>query len=102
MNGSLPPISRFIRATRFAQAAATLLPVSTDPVKATPAMRSSFTIAEPTSPAPATMFTTPGGRWSKQGASMSVESGVSSDGFATTVFPAAIAGASFQASSSSG
>ena len=87
---------------RVAQAAATLLPVSTDPVKATPAMRSSLTIAEPTSPAPTTMFTTPGGRCSKHPASMSVDSGVSSDGFATTVLPAAIAGASFQASSSSG
>jgi hypothetical protein len=33
---------------------------------------------------------------------MSVDRGVSSDGFATTVLPAAIAGANFQASSSSG
>jgi hypothetical protein len=102
MNGSLPPISRFIRATRTAHADATFFPVSTEPVKATPPMRSSSTRAEPTSPAPATTFTTPGGRCEKQSASISVEIGVSSDGFATTVFPAAIAGATFQASSSSG
>ena len=102
MNGSLPPISRFIRATRVAQVAATFFPVSTDPVKATPAIRSSSTTAAPMSPPPATMFTTPGGRCSKQEASISVESGVSSDGFATTLFPAAMAGATFHESSSSG
>ena len=102
MNGSLPPISRFILATRVAQAAATCLPVSTDPVNATPAMRSSSTSAEPTSPAPATRFTTPGGRCAKHSASISVDIGVSSDGFATTVFPAAMAGATFHASRSSG
>ena len=39
MNGSLPPISRLTRATRSAQAAATFLPVATDPVKATPSTR---------------------------------------------------------------
>ena len=48
------------------------------------------------------MLTTPGGRWSKHSASTRVESGVSSDGLATTVLPAASAGASFQDSSSSG
>ena len=66
MNGSLPPISRFTRATRSAHATATRLPVSTEPVKATQSTRSSRTIASPTSPAPASRFTTPGGRWSKQ------------------------------------
>ena len=54
MNGSFPPISRFTRATRSAQAAATRLPVATEPVKATPSTRGSRTIASPTSPAPAT------------------------------------------------
>jgi hypothetical protein len=102
MKGSLPPISRFIRATRAAQPAATFFPVSTDPVKATPAIRGSSTSAEPTSPAPASRLTTPGGRWSKQSASISVDSGVSSDGFATTVLPAAMAGATFHESSRSG
>ena len=66
MNGSLPPISRFARATRCAQATATRLPVSTEPVNATQSTRSSCVIASPTSPAPAIRFTTPAGRWSKQ------------------------------------
>ena len=92
MNGSLPPISRFTRATRSAQATATRLPVSTEPVKAMQSTRSSRTIASPTSPAPATRFTTPAGRCSKHGASMSVESGVSSEGLQTVVLPAASAG----------
>ena len=91
-----------MRATRWAQVTATFLPVATEPVKATPSMRSSSTIAAPTSPAPATRLTTPGARSEKQSASMSVESGVTSDGLAITVFPAARAGASFQDSSSSG
>jgi hypothetical protein len=91
-----------MRATREAHTAATFLPVSTEPVKATPSMPWCSVSAAPTSPAPATMLTTPGGRCSKHSASIKVESGVSSDGFATTVFPAAIAGATFQESSRSG
>ena len=87
MNGSLPPISRFTRATRSAHAAATRLPVATEPVNATPSTRGSRTIASPTSPAPATALNAPGGRCSKHEASISVESGVSSDGLATTVLP---------------
>ncbi len=102
MNGSLPPISRFARATRCAQATATRLPVSTEPVNATQSTRSSWVIASPTSPAPAIRFTTPAGRWSKQLASIRVDSGVSSEGLQTVVLPAARAGASFQDSSSSG
>ena len=102
MNGSLPPISRLIRAIRSAQAAAIFLPVSTEPVKATQSTSGLATIAAPTSPAPATRLTTPGGMWSKQPASASVESGVTSDGLETVMLPAASAGASFQDSSSSG
>ena len=102
MNGSLPPISRFTRATRSAHATATRLPVSTDPVNAMQSTRSSRTIASPTSPAPASRFTTPAGRWSNTGASISVDSGVSSEGLQTVALPAASAGASFHASSSSG
>ncbi len=59
MNGSLPPISRLTLATRSAQSAAIFFPVSTEPVKATQSMRSSATIAAPTSPAPASRLTTP-------------------------------------------
>ena len=91
-----------MRATRCEQTPATFLPVSTEPVNATPATRSSATIAAPTSPAPATMFTTPAGSSPKQSASISVDSGVSSDGLATTVLPAASAGATFHDSSRSG
>jgi hypothetical protein len=102
MKGSFPPISRLIRATRSIAARATVLPVSTDPVKAMQSTRSSAEIAAPISPAPATRLTTPSGRCSKADARASVESGVSSDGLQTTVLPAASAGASFQPSSSSG
>ncbi len=102
MNGSLPPISRLIRATRSAQRAAIFLPVSTDPVKATQSTRSSDTIASPTSPAPASSATVPAGSGSRHSASIRVESGVSSDGLATTGLPAASAGASFHESSRSG
>ena len=103
MNGSLPPISRFTRATRSAQAAATRLPVATEPVKAMPSTRGSATIASPTSPAPASTLTTPGGQVLEAArASISVDSGVSSDGLQTTALPAASAGATFHASSSSG
>ena len=99
MNGSLPPISRFTRAIRSMQAAATFFPVSTEPVKATPSMPSCEEIAPPTSPAPATMFTVPAGKWSKTPAIARVESGVTSDGLHTAEFPAARAGASFQVKS---
>jgi hypothetical protein len=102
MNGSLPPISRLIRATRSAQTRAIFFPVSTEPVKATQSTRSSATTALHTSPGPAKTLTTPRGSGSRQSASISVASGVSSEGLATTVLPAASAGASFQARSSSG
>ncbi len=102
MNGSLPPSSRLIRATRSTHVCAIRLPVSTEPVNATQSIRSSSTIRAPTSPPPGTRLTTPGGSGSKHSASASVESGVSSDGLQTVALPAARAGASFQASSSSG
>ena len=84
------------------QAWPTFLPVSTEPVKAMPSMRGSSHIAAPTSPAPVTRLTTPAGRWSRQGASIRVEIGVTSEGLQTVALPAARAGASFQASRSSG
>ena len=82
--------------------AAIRLPVSTEPVNATQSTRSSATIAAPTSPAPASRLTTPRAGARSSGASTSVESGVSSEGLQTRVLPAASAGASFHASSSSG
>ena len=102
MKGSLPPISRLVRARRSAHAIATRLPVATDPVNAMQSTRSSAQSAAPTSPAPAIRLTTPAGRWSSSGASSSVDSGVTSEGLQTTVQPAARAGATFQQSSSSG
>ena len=91
-----------MRATRSMQVCAIRLPVSTEPVNATQSTRASATMRAPTSPPPGTRLTTPGGSASRQSASASVESGVSSDGLQTHALPAASAGASFQASSSSG
>ena len=91
-----------MRATRSTQVWAMRLPVSTEPVNATQSTRSSATMRAPTSPPPGTRLTTPGGSTSRQSASASVDSGVSSDGLQTQALPAASAGASFHASSSSG
>ena len=102
MNGSLPPISRFTRAVRVAARSAIRVPVATLPVNAMQSTRSSSTSRAPTSPPPASSATSPAGRWSRQGASASVDSGVSSDGLQSAALPAASTGASFQASRSSG
>ena len=102
MKASLPPISRFIRAIRPVQAAATFFPVATEPVKAMQSTSGWEERAAPMSPAPAIRLTTPAGRCSNGPASIRVESGVSSEGLQTTQLPAASAGATFQASSSSG
>ena len=103
MNGSLPPISRLTRAIRSAQAAATFLPVATEPVKATQSTSSSADDrgADVAGPGEQVDDARPAGARSS-GASIRVESGVSSEGLQTVVLPAASAGASFQASSSSG
>jgi hypothetical protein len=55
-------------------------------------------------PKPVTTLTTPGGKpaSSNSSANSSVDADVNSDGFNTTVQPAASAGASFHAASSSG
>ncbi len=60
------------------------------------------TSASPVSGPPVTMFTTPGGRWSKQCAISSPQSGFWCGGLQTSVFPAASAGATFHAMRSSG
>ncbi len=55
------------------------------------------TSARPVSRSPQTTLNTPGGRNSAQiSASSSVDAGVVSDGFSTTVLPPAMAGAIFQ------
>ena len=63
------------------------------------------TSASPISdPKPVTMLTTPGGRPASSNSrpNSSAETEENSDGFQTTVLPAASAGASFQAASSKG
>jgi hypothetical protein len=77
-------------------------PVATDPVKATRSVPPWTTRASPTSAPPVTRLTTPSGKPAKASARRRVASGVYGDGLTTTVLPAASAGATFQASSSSG
>src|SRR5205814_972705 len=79
------------------------LPTSVEPVKAI-LSTSALTSAAPVAPSPVTMLTTPGGSsaWRSTSQKSSADSGVVSAGFSTTVFPAASAGAIFQASISSG
>src|SRR5688572_17760621 len=80
-------------------------PVASDPVNATLATSGCSTSGAPTSgPSPVTTLTTPGGKpaCSTSFMNSSVDAEVYSDGWMTTVLPAASAGASFHASSSSG
>jgi hypothetical protein len=79
-------------------------PTSVEPVKATLSTPSCATSAAPVSPSPVTMLSTPFGRPTSCAisAKASAVSGVYSAGFSTTVLPAASAGATFQASISSG
>ena len=80
-------------------------PVASPPVKAILATRGCSTSVGPTSPPkPVTVLTTPAGKPASANslANSSVEAEVNSLGLMTTVHPAASAGASFHASSSSG
>ena len=79
------------------------LPTSVEPVNAI-LSTSASTSAAPVRPSPVTMLTTPGGSsaWRTTSQKRSAVSGVVSAGLSTTVLPAASAGASFQASISSG
>ena len=75
------------------------LPVSGEPVSETMPMSGCRTIAAPVgSPCPPTKFATPGGKISAQSSAstVSVDIGVVSAGFKTSVLPAARAGAIFQ------
>ncbi len=83
--------------------AATSLPARVEPVIETRRGVGWVISARPVSRSPATTFSTPGGKNSAAiSASMSVETGVVSEGLSTTVLPAAIAGASFQTAIISG
>ena len=104
MFAALPPSSKVSAFPCPAIPWAILMPTAVLPVKATFAMRGSVRIDMPVLPGPVTMFTTPSGSsaWRQTSAKRSAVSGVVEAGFSTTVFPAASAGAIFQASISSG
>ena len=95
--GALPPSSRCTFFTSSAADFATSIPARIDPVIETIAGILWEINARPVSRSPQTTLNTPAGRNSLIiSAINNVEAGVVSDGFSTTVFPAAIAGAHFQ------
>ncbi len=103
--GDLPPSSRVTLLMFSAAAFATARPVAVEPVNATLSTPGCPASAAPVSrESPVTTLTTPGGNPASASSSTnpSVEAGECSDGFTTTVQPAASAGASFQLISSSG
>ncbi len=101
MTGALPPSSRCTRLSVDAASRAMILPVAVSPVSETIATPGWRTRAAPTrSPAPVTTLNTPGGKISSSSISSArrrAVRGVHSDGFNTTVLPAARAGPIFQA-----
>ena len=101
----LPPSSSVTPARWPIAACATWIPTAVDPVNASLSTPGCAASALPASGVePVTTLKTPGGSpaSSKRRASSSVETGVWSEGFATSVQPAASAGAAFQVSSISG
>ncbi len=104
MLAALPPSSSVSFLCDPATARAIILPTAVEPVKATLLTSGWRTSSMPISPGPVMMFTTPGGRsaWRTTSANRYAVSGVVEAGLRTTVFPAARAGAIFQASISSG
>ncbi len=104
MLAALPPSSSVSGTPRPASSRWIALPTSVEPVKASLSMPGWRTSSAPADPSPVRMLTTPAGSpaWRQTSANMSAVSGVVSAGFSTTVFPHASAGATFQASISSG
>ena len=103
--GDLPPSSMAVCFKRRPARSLIRRPVESEPVKLILATSGCSTSGVPTSaPKPVTTLNTPGGKpaSSNSCANSSVEAEVNSEGLATTVQPAASAGASFQASSSNG
>ena len=101
----LPPSSSVTRFSVSAAPRAIARPVTVEPVKAIFATPGWTTSAAPASlPRPQTTFSTPSGIPASSASSPSrrLESGASSAGLSTTVFPAASAGPSFQAAIGSG
>ena len=94
--GALPPSSRWTRFSSVAADFATSIPARTEPVIETIAGVLCSTSARPVSRSPQITLKTPFGRNSDiTSAINTVDAGVVSLGFKTTVFPAAIAGAHF-------
>ena len=92
--------------TRFrsgAAAAATSLPVATDPVNEILRTNGCDVIQVPSASPPETTLSTPAGSTSRRiSPSRNVASGVNGDGFNTIVLPASSAGAIFQTASDTG
>ena len=99
MTGALPPSSKWLRLTLLAATSMIFWPVEISPVIEIICTCGCEIIDAPTdSPRPFKMLTTPSGKMSAiSSASLSVVSGVNSDGFSTTVLPAAKAGPNFHA-----
>ena len=98
-HADLPPSSRHTFLMPSPASAATRRPAASDPVKLTMSTSACVTSASPAvRPSPETTFRTPAGRpiSCAASASMNAESGASSEGFSTTVQPAASAGATLQ------
>src|SRR2546430_7192179 len=96
MAGSLPPSSSVTRLRSGAAAAATFLPVATEPVKLTLRGTGWDVICAPSPSPPLTTLNTPGGNTSRRSSpTFSVDRGVNGDGFRTMVLPARRAGAIF-------
>ena len=94
--GAFPPNSRCTRFTSCDATDATSIPARTDPVIATNCGISWLINARPVSLSPHTTLKTPSGKNSDiTSAIKTVDAGVVSLGFKTTVLPAAIAGAHF-------
>ena len=97
--GFLPPSSRLIFLNLGATCPAMRAPVTVPPVKDTAAMSGWVTMASPTSgPNPCKMLKTPSGNPASliHVLNRYAVTGVNSEGLATTQFPAAKAGATFQ------
>ena len=104
IKADFPPSSKLIFLSFPAVSFLINLPTSVEPVNAIFEICLFFTINEPVSPSPFTIFTTPGGICaSMQSSAKNIAvRGVVSAGFNTTVFPAANAGAIFQDNISNG
>ena len=101
---ALPPSSSVTLFLVGATARAMIFPTSVEPVNAILSIPGWLTMSAPVDPSPVKILTTPAGSsacWHTSAKSKAV-SGVDSAGFKTTVFPAARAGATFQANMSKG